>query len=389
MRVLPVVVVSVLLGSGLGAWAAYQTVGTQRSAHDISVLRADAGEATGFPKFQIDLRDYNFGTMQRGTKRKHSFQVTNAGTAPLSVAVVSTTCKCTAGEMKNNPIPAGESTELTLTWEAKTIPGTFRQTATLETNDPRARRVELTVEGQVTDVSALEPKEWFFDKLRVGEGRKESIYIMSFQDEPLKIETAQPAPETTNTGYKVEMVEVAKDELPDPKARSGYRLDVTPPDKLPLGPLNDWVVLKTNIAGTEEIRVPIMGTVVGDIEIRGPAQWNDVTGAIHLGDIPTDKGAEVKLFLNVSGEHAGDIEFEVEKVDPEFLEVELGERKQLREGLAHVPMVVRIPKGAPPAIRNGSGQGDAGRIVLKTNHPTNPEIGLDVRFVVKGASVTK
>ncbi|WP_442484228.1 DUF1573 domain-containing protein [Aeoliella sp. SH292] len=389
MRVLPVVVVSVLLGSVLGWWAAVRTVGEQHSAEDIAILRADSGAPMGFPKFEIDSREYNFGTMQRGTERKHSFVVSNRGTAPLSVAVVSTTCKCTAGEMKNNPIPPGESTELTLTWQAKTVPGTFRQTATLETSDPRARRVELTVEGQVTDVSAMEPKEWFFDKLRVGEGRKESIYVMSFQDEPLKIESAEPAPETTNTGYKVEVVEVAKDELPDPKAISGYRLDVTPPDSLPLGPLNDWIVLKTNIAGAEELRVPIMGTVVGDIEVRGPSQWNDVTGAIHFGDVQNGAGAEVKLFLNVSGEHAKDIEFEIEKLDPEFMEVELGERKLLRDDLAHVPLVVRIPKGAPPAIRNGSGQGDAGRIVLKTNHPTNPEISLDVRFVVKGAGVTK
>ncbi|WP_425396981.1 DUF1573 domain-containing protein [Aeoliella sp.] len=390
MRVLPVVVVSLILGSGVGAWSAYHSVGSQRTAEEIAALRGDeVGDGSELPKFEIDSLSHEFGTMQRGTSRSHSFKVTNSGDKPLNVEVVGTTCKCTAGDMAKNPIPPGETVDLTLNWVAKVNVGTFRQTATVETNDPRARRVELTVEGMVTDVSTVEPKEWFFDKLRLGEGRTESIYLMATEDEELVIESAEIENEEAAGKYKVEVVEVPKDELPDPQAKAGYRVDVTPLDGLALGPLHDWVLLKTNIESARELRVPIMGTVVGDIELRGPSAYNDVTGSIHFGDVKSAEGAEVKLFINVGGEHAADTTFEVGEVDPDYLEIELGEPRKLRDDLYHVPLVVRLPPGLPPVIRNGTGQGEAGHVVLKTNHPKNPEISFGVRFVIKGAGVTR
>ena len=134
--------------------------------------------------------------------------------------------------------------------------------------------------------------------------------------------------------------------------------------------------------------VPILGTVVGDITIRGPSAWNDVTGAVHFGDIQSEEGADVKLFLWIKGEHAEDMEFEVAEKDPKTLEIELGELAPARNG-ARVPLTVRVPKGLPPAIRNGSGQGEAGRVVLKTNHPLNSEISFGVRYVIKRASITR
>lgn len=390
MRVLPVVIVSLILGGSVGAWSAYHSVGSQRSAAEIAALRGnDTADESDYPKFEIDSLKYEFGSMQRGTSRKHSFKVTNTGSKPLNVQVVGTTCKCTAGDMAKNPIPPGETENLTLTWVAKVNAGTFRQTATVETNDPRARRVELTVEGMVTDVSTVEPNQWFFDKLRAGDDRTESVYVMSFEEEDLEIETAEIENPEDQDKYRIDVVEVPQDELPNAKAKAGYRIDVTPLDKLALGPIHDWVMLKTNLPDAEELRVPIMGTVVGDIELHGPSAYNDVTGSIHFGDVESAKGAEVKMFLNVGGEHAADTRFEVAEVDPDYVEVEIGEPRQIRDDMYHVPLVVRLPAGLPPAIRNGSGQGDAGLVVLKTNHPKNPEISFGVRFVIKGAGVTR
>ncbi len=390
MRVLPVAIASILLGAVVGAASAYRTVGPQRSAEDIVALRDDAGaEQVDYPKFSVDSMTYHFDAMQRGSSKEHSFKVTNKGMRPLMVEVLNTTCKCTVGDVSGEPIPPGETVDVTLSWVAKTLPGIFRQTATLKTNDPRARRVELTVEGTVTDVSGIEPKEWFFDKFRPGEDRTESVYVMAYQNEDLEIASAELDHGDARDEYLVEVVEVPKDELPDANAKSGFRVDVTPLAKVPLGPMQDWVVLKTNIGGAEELRVPILGNAIGDIEFRGPAAWNDVTGAVHFGDIRSEQGAEVKLFLSIEGEHTKDVKLEVAEKDPEELEIEIGEPKQLGPERAMVPLIVRVPKGLPPAIRNGTGQGEAGRVVLKTGHPLNPEISFGVRYVIKRQGVTK
>lgn len=388
--VLLVVVLSLAIGSSLGAVTAYRTIGPLRPDSDIAAIRSDERPASAeYPKFEVDSATYNFGSMQRGTARKHAFKVTNVGEKPLAIAVLNTTCKCTVGEAEDRQIAVGETTEVTLSWVAKTVAGPFRQTATLETNDPRASRVELTVEGQVTELSGLEPKEWFFSGLRQGEKRTESVYVMAYEQEDMQVESAEMEHEDARDEYEVSYTKVDESELPDAKATAGYRVDLTPKDNLALGPIQDWVLLETNIEGAEEIRIPVFGSVIGDIEIHGPSQWNSVTGNVHFGEVQSAEGGEVKLFLNVSGEHAKGIEFEVDETDPEQLEVEIGEPKQLREDLVHVPLVVRIPKGLPPAIRNGTGLGEAGRVVLKSNHPVNPEISFGVTFVIKGQRITK
>ncbi len=241
----------------------------------------------------------------------------------------------------------------------------------------------------MTDVSGIEPKEWFFDKYRPGQQRTESVYVMSYQSDDLEIASAELDHDDTRDEYRVEVVEVAADELPDASAKAGVRVDVTPLANVPLGPMQDWVVLKTNIQGAEELRVPILGNAVGDIEIRGPAAWNEATGEVHFGDIRSERGAEVKLFVTVTGEHTEEVQFEVAEKDPAELEIEFGELKRLGPERAMVPLTVRVPQGLPPAIRNGTGQGEAGRVVLKTNHPLNSEISFGVRYLIRRPSITK
>lgn len=391
MRALPVAIVSLLVGGGLGVWSAYLTVGPQRSASDISALRSMNGDTkpVDYPEFKIDATTYDFGMMQRGTSRKHAFKVTNTGSRPLSVEVTSTTCKCTAGDIGVDFIQPGQTVDLRLKWDAKSMPGPFRQSATLSTNDPRARRVELTIEGTVTDVSGVEPQQWVFDKLRLDDERTESVYLMDYQSDDLEIYSAELDREAARDDYRVSFEKVPVSELPDRIAKSGYRVDITPLEGLALGAINDWVVLKSNIKAAEELRVPIFGSVVGDIEIRGPSVWNSVTGAVHLGVLESEQGGEVNLFIDITGDHAKGTEIVASEVSPKYLEVELGEPNELRDDFVRVPLKLRVPQGLPPAIHNGTGQGEAGSVVLKTNHPTSKEISFGVRYTIKRSSITK
>ena len=390
MRALPISILSIVIGSLLGATSAYWSIGPQRSADDIQAIRGTSGESQlKFPHFVVDKAEYGFGSMQRGTSRSHVFKVKNTGDAPMVLSVASTTCKCTGCDIGDGVVPPGESQDVKLDWVAKSDPGDFRQTATIETNDPRARRVELTVEGKVTTLSGLEPEEFFFSGIRPGDKKIDSVFLMSFTDESFEIQSTRLESPDMEKRFSVTTTKVDVADLPNASAKSGYRIDVMPKDGLPLGPIHDWVLVQTNQHEDSEFRIPIQGSVRGDIEIRGPGQWNDITSSVHLGDIMSQEGAEVKLFLYVTGEHAKDTTFEVSEVDPPTLEVELGEPKVLRDDLAHVPLIVRVPKGSPPEIRNGSGLGEPGRVVIKTNHPLNPEISFGVRYVIKRQSVTK
>ncbi|MGI9456925.1 MAG: DUF1573 domain-containing protein [Aeoliella sp.] len=384
MRIISLFVALVLVGVAIGIASAYWSVGPSLESSPISALRGVDGEDANVPVFKIDATTHKFGAMERGTTREHSFRVTNSGTAPLEVRVGETSCKCTVGNVDNKPIEPGESVDVTLSWIAKAVPGPFRQTASLITNDPYAARVELSIEGDVTDVRGIEPQQWYFDRLIAGEERTQSIYVMSYRQDNLEILSATMEDAEASDWFSIATKPVPRSELPDSAALAGVRIDVTTQQGLPLGGVHHWVVLKTNLPEEDEFPpIAIMGNVTGDIHVRGPAAWNETANAVLLGAVDSSLGKEVKLFLSVKGEHAEGIEFEVASCEPDDLDVEFGEAMNVREGVVHVPFTVRVRQGRPPVIRNGSEQGEAGRIVLKSNHPVSPEIGFAVRYTIR------
>lgn len=382
MRTSAVVVASLLLGIILGAASGYWSAGSSQNVEALLTPGKDSGNnSIKLPEIRVDSLTHNFGIMERGSAKSHSFRVKNVGDAPLIVNVAATSCKCTVGNADNGPIPPGETVDVTLRWEAKTLAGPFRQTATLVTNDPRAPHVELSVEGEVTDVAGLQPQEWLFDKVRAGEVRTDSIYLMSYERDEFKVIDATVEPADGRPYFEVSAHTVEKSELPDEKAKSGIRLDVTLNEKVPLGPLDYSVIVKTDLPEFEQRWIPILGHIVGDISIRG-SNWNEQSGQLYLGMIDQAVGREATLRLIVKGPHAKEIEVSALKSAPQHLQVEVGERQEVGDQV-HLPIKLAIPPGTVPSNHLGTVQGEPGRVTLRTNHPVSPEISFEVLYAVQ------
>jgi hypothetical protein len=270
---------------------------------------------------------------------------------------------------------------VTLRWEAKALAGPFRQTATLATNDPRTPHVELSVEGEVTDVAGLQPQQWLFENARAGEELTRSVYLMSFERDEFEVSSATVEPPEGSDFFEVSVHRVEKSELPDSKAASGVRLDVKLSKQAPLGPIDYSVIVKTNLPEFEQRWIPILGRIVGDISIRG-SNWNEQTGSLYLGMIDQSAGREHSLRLVVKGPHAQGIEVSKIRSVPEHLEVEIGEPKPLGSQV-EVPIKLRIPPGTVPSNHLGTVQGEPGRVTLRTNHPVSPEITFEVLYAVQ------
>ena len=136
------------------------------------------------------------------------------------------------------------------------------------------------------------------------------------------------------------------------------------------------------------LQVPVLGRVEGDITLHGSG-WSKQLGLLNLGKVASSVGREAKLLVSFKGEHAAEGRVTgVESIDPEWLEVDLGEPEQVREGVTHQKLTVRVPKGQPSTIRSGAsaengGQGDGDALVrLRTNNPTTAELDVKVRFVI-------
>ncbi len=384
MRILSIILISAFVGTALGAAVGYveerNNVGTGAIIDGATAATPLVSEDA--PRVQVEQPNYNFGILQRGYKKSHEFVIKNVGKQPLKLSVGHTTCKCTLGEVSDRPIQPGEATNVKLEWTAKSDAGPFRQTASINTNDPLASQVTLSVEGEVTEASSLSPTELAFGRISTGETKSAQMFIMAMLQDKLEVGEPQLSDEKTRDKFDIKVERVEKSELPNPTAKDGVRITLTTKPGLPVGHFNEWLAVTTNMPDADKIEIPVIGQVVGDISVRGIA-WDEAQGALRLGSVESSKGKRDTLNLTVRGPEAGNVKFTVESCDPPELKVTVGEIKQLKPELVHVPLVIEVPPGTRPMVRLDTAQGEAGRIVLKTTHPSVPELVLGVRFSVE------
>jgi hypothetical protein len=386
MQILKTILVAAIVGILAGGAAAYIQV---RVDPDVTSLPAGLSDgpaiaeaAENAARVEAVEPNFDFGTMQRGTTRSHNFTVKNVGTAPLRLTVGQTSCKCTLGDVTGDAIPPGESTHVTLEWSAKSDQGPFRQTAMILTNDPVQSQVELSIEGKILEASGVVPSQLAFDKIPAGDSRTAEVYVMAMLQDDLSVTDPEMSDPSTRDKFDVKIEPVKNDQLPDPSAKKGVRITLTAKPGLPIGRFDQWLSLKTNLPEAEKLEVPVIGRVVGDISVYG-SKWNDSQGVLILGKVKSVAGAKEHVNIVVRGQGAKDVKFEVQSVDPPELKVKIGEPKRLKDTLLHVPVEIEVPAGTSTMVRLQTAQGDEGRIVLKTTHPTIKELAIGVRFAVE------
>lgn len=385
MRVVPVVLVAAVIGLGVGAALAYVEVGTEAltASNETSPPKSRLPKPSlTDPRVEVDERAYNFGTMQRGTTQTHDFEIRNVGYAPLTLTGGSTTCKCTLSDVPTEPIPPGGSAHVRLEWVARVAPGPFRQTATVETNDPLQSRLDLSVNGTVIAPVGVVPPDLLFDKVTAGVPKSAQIVIVAMLQDDLQVSDPEMSDPRTRKYFDVEIAPVPHDELPDPSAKQGVRVTVTTKLGIPMGHINQWLSLRTNLPHSEKLEIPVVGQVVGNISVHGNL-WSENHGAVYLGHVKSDEGASADLNIVVRKEGTADVKLEVLSRDPPELVTTLGEPKQLTASVIHVPLRIEIPPGTHPMVRLHTADSDEGQVVLKTSLPEAPELVIGVRFAVE------
>lgn len=386
MRILTVIFVAGVVGLVVGGAVAYVEVSAIPDATGLpntaSTPIASPRREDSAPRVQVDQADHNFGTMEQGRTKSHTFVLRNVGTAPLTLHVLGTSCKCTVGQVTEKPIPPGESGTVTLEWTARVGSGPFRQTASIQTNDPLSSQIELAVHGDVTEAEGIEPSEFMFNTIPVGEEKSAQVYLMAMLQDDLSVSEPHLLDPLTADKFDIKVEPIAQAELPNPKAKAGVRITLTAKRELPVGHLHQWLVLKTNLKDGEQLEIPVSGRVVGDIDVRG-ISWNEEQGALLLGRVKSSEGKQETINLLVRGPEAESVKFDVASTDPPELKATVGAPKRLREDFVHVPLTIEVPIGTRPMVRTDTAQGEAGRIVLRTTHPKIKELVISVRFSVE------
>lgn len=102
------------------------------------------------PKIQIETVEYDFGDISQ-QKAEKVLWVKNAGRQTLEIKRVSTSCGCTTASIDKTSIAAGESANLTITFDPNLMGeiGPVEKVVYIRSNDPTNEEATITVKMNV------------------------------------------------------------------------------------------------------------------------------------------------------------------------------------------------------------------------------------------------
>lgn len=115
------------------------------------VFCAMAAKTSGEPAIEFAESTYDFGTIaEKGGNVSHEFAFTNTGESPLLIVNATASCGCTMPKFPKEPIAAGKSGKIKVTYNPDGRPGEFHKTITVRTNSKKQKKVTLKIKGFVT-----------------------------------------------------------------------------------------------------------------------------------------------------------------------------------------------------------------------------------------------
>ena len=101
-------------------------------------------ESTDGPQITFAEDTHDFGDIEQGTKVSHTFEFENAGTEPLILSNVLTTCGCTATDWPRDPVAPGDGGKIEVSFNSAGKMGKQNKVVTVVSNATNAQeRVKI------------------------------------------------------------------------------------------------------------------------------------------------------------------------------------------------------------------------------------------------------
>jgi hypothetical protein len=236
----------------------------------------------GQPRIQVLDPVYDFGKVYSGTTVKHTFRLKNAGTAPLKISAVRTSCGCTAAQPTKNELLPGDESDIAVSFDTRADHGPAMRTVTVFNNDPAHQQLQLTIRGDVKVQVEATPSLVTFERVKRGIEQSQQVKLTDqMPDSTFKVDGISNA-----SPY----IKVASQ--PSPGIKPALLLTIRLLKTAPAGPITDLVKVNTNRVLVE---IPVSGTVLGDINVNPPQ--------ISFGIVPHHATALRFVRLTNSGDH--------------------------------------------------------------------------------------
>jgi hypothetical protein len=269
------------------------------------------------PRLSVDKTEFDFGTMPPLTMARHVFLLRNAGTAPLRLQLGPTTCKCTLSGLEKGSLQPGEQTPLVLNWNSGRH-FHFEHSATIYTNDPSRRSLDLVIRGQVITDIDTDVAEVVIPPQEPDTPGAASVLVFSQTWDRFEV----TALECTLPGATCELEPIDPQSARQLSAKSVQRLRLNVPGDRAAGEFSGLV--RMTVVGPDSIEhraeLPVHGSMLPRVSVYGGE--TDAHGNVDLGSLAEGSGTRIKLLIKVRDQEAR-LDLAQVTTSPAFLEAKL------------------------------------------------------------------
>ncbi len=206
----------------------------------------------------FETNSHNFGTVARSAKAEHRFVFTNLYMEDVHVAGVRSSCGCTSVRVETPNLKTYEKGAVVATFNTGTFQGKRGATLTVTFDRPYPAEVQLRVDGFIRSDVLVNPGSVQFGSVDQGSPAAQKVTVNYSGYANWRIVGVT----SNNPHIQASVAETARN-----GGQAWYELSVQMDEQMPIGYLNDHVMLLTNDQQTTQIPVQVEGRVLSSVTV--------------------------------------------------------------------------------------------------------------------------
>jgi len=209
-----------------------------------------------FPKIVAQNTTYDLGRVDAGTTGTHVFKFENQGNDVLHITNIESNCACTIAALSGKDIPPGKQGQIEVKLRLPKENRIVEEAIAVHTNDPNQPVFKFTLKGTAYMPIGALPTRFFFGKVSFDQLAQKGVLIQQLDSHEAQILDIRTSSKHIT----------AKTSPPD---KSGnFKITVTLGKTIPVGFLEEKILVDyIHDSKKAALEVPIIGEVVGDIEV--------------------------------------------------------------------------------------------------------------------------
>jgi hypothetical protein len=148
---------------------------------------------TGPARIAFDSQYHDFGQVAPDEKLSTAFRFTNRGGQTLRILRAKASCGCTVVEQFKKELAPNESEQITVTFDAGSVPKGVHHYVWIDTNDLAQPRTTLEVRAVVRAGFRVIPDAIQLHSMAPGQAAEPKVELVSLDDEPFSITAVVPS----------------------------------------------------------------------------------------------------------------------------------------------------------------------------------------------------